>query len=88
MSDPLHRTRTRDVSVKDLPHVSPREKLLLRRFAKGMTDRKIAEDLGGTASGIEAQRQRIAKKFHIQTDEQLREAASRLAYWGRVTSSE
>jgi DNA-binding CsgD family transcriptional regulator len=75
--------RTPDATVGDIPHVSPREKQLLRRFANGKTDKQIAVELGGTPSGIGVQRQRIAEKFRIHTDEQLRAVASQLAKWPR-----
>jgi DNA-binding CsgD family transcriptional regulator len=63
------------------PYVSPREKLLLRRFAAGKTDREIAAALGDTESRIVAQRQRIAEKFQLRTHEQLFALVSQLALW-------
>jgi len=65
----------------DVLFISPRDKLLLRRFADGKSDKQIATDLGSTEDGIAAQRRRIAIKFGIQTSEQLREVANRLASW-------
>jgi DNA-binding CsgD family transcriptional regulator len=65
----------------DHPYVSPRDKQLLRRFAAGKTDRQIASELGGTVRSIAAQRQRIAQKFDIQTDDQLRELSGQIAVW-------
>jgi DNA-binding CsgD family transcriptional regulator len=67
--------------MDDMPYASPREKRLLRRFAAGKTDRQIAYELGGTITSIAAQRQRIAQKFDIQTDDQLRELVSQIAAW-------
>jgi DNA-binding CsgD family transcriptional regulator len=63
------------------PNVSPREKLLLRRFAARKSDREIAADLGDTESRIAAQRQRLVEKFEIRTHEQLVAFASQLARW-------
>ena len=63
----------------DTPYASPRDKQLLRRFAAGKTDGQIARELGGTITSIAAQRQRVAQKFNIQTDDQLRELASQIA---------
>jgi DNA-binding CsgD family transcriptional regulator len=63
--------------------LSPREKKLLRRFASGMTDKQIAQELGDREERIAAQRQRIREKLQIQTDEQLVMLARRLANWTR-----
>jgi DNA-binding CsgD family transcriptional regulator len=52
-------------------YVSPREKLLLRRFAAGMTDSEIAGEFRDRPSRIAAQRQRLAEKFDIRTTEQF-----------------
>ena len=62
-----------------IPYVSPREKLLLRRFAAGMTDSQIAGELGDRLSRIAAQRQRLAEKFDTSTPEQLATVANELA---------
>ena len=67
--------------MNTFPYVTPREKLLLRRFAAGKTDREIAADLGETESRIVAQRQRIAEKFEIRTHEQLVALANQVALW-------
>ena len=64
-----------------IPHVSPREKLLLRRFAAGMTDSQIAGELGDRLSRIDAQRQRLAEKFDIRTPEKFATVANELAHW-------
>ena len=66
----------------DTPYASPRDRQLLRRFAAGKTDKQIAYELGGTISSVAAQRQRIAHKFDIQTDNQLRELTNQIAVWG------
>jgi DNA-binding CsgD family transcriptional regulator len=71
----------RRVEMNSFPYVSPREKLLLRRFAAGKTDREIAADLGDTENRIVAQRQRLAEKFEARTHEQLVALASQLARW-------
>ena len=62
-----------------IPYVSPREKLLLRRFAAGMTDSQIAGELGDRLSRIAAQRQRLAEKFDIRTPEKFATVAKELA---------
>ena len=62
-----------------IPHVSPREKKLLRRFAAGKTDAQIAVELGDTESRVAVQRQRLAEKFQIATHEQLVSFANKLA---------
>ena len=62
-----------------IPHVSPREKKLLRRFAAGKTDAQIVVELGDTESRVAAQRQRLAEKFQIATHEQLVSFANKLA---------
>jgi DNA-binding CsgD family transcriptional regulator len=72
--------------MNSLPNVSPREKLLLRRFAAGKTDREIAADLGDTENRIVAQRQRIAEKFQVQTHEQVVALASQQALWPGANS--
>jgi DNA-binding CsgD family transcriptional regulator len=64
---------------KNVPYVTPREKLLLRRFAAGKTNNEIAKDLGDTENRVSAQRQRLAEKFEIQTQEQLLAIANKLA---------
>ena len=67
-----------------IPHVSPREKKLLRRFAAGKTDAQIAVELGDTESRVAAQRQRLAEKFQIDTHEQLVAVANNLARMPRA----
>ena len=62
-----------------IPYVSPREKLLLRRFAAGMTDSQIGGELGDRLSRIAAQRQRLAEKFDIRTTEKFATVANELA---------
>jgi DNA-binding CsgD family transcriptional regulator len=61
--------------------LSPREKQLLRRFAKGKTDAYIAEDIGGTELQIGEQRKRLLGKLHIRTQAELVAAANDLAPW-------
>ena len=62
-----------------IPYASPREKMLLRRFAAGKTDVQIAIELHDTESRIAAQRRRVAEKFQIDTHEQLVAVANKLA---------
>jgi DNA-binding NarL/FixJ family response regulator len=61
--------------------LSPREKQLLRRFAQGKTDRKIAHEIGGTDRQVAAQRQTLLKKLQMPSEAQLAEAADRFASW-------
>jgi DNA-binding CsgD family transcriptional regulator len=68
----------------NIPHVSPREKKLLRRFAAGKADIEIAKELGDIESRIAAQRQRLAKKFQIATHEQLVSFVKKLARYPRA----
>jgi DNA-binding CsgD family transcriptional regulator len=69
--------------VKSFLYASPREKLLLRRFAGGLTDNQIATELGDKASRIAVQRQRLAEKYDIRTPEQLSAVANELAHHPR-----
>ena len=61
-----------------IPHASPRERQLLRRFVAGKTDTETARELNDRESRIAAQRQRLAEKFQIYTHEQLVEFANKL----------
>jgi DNA-binding CsgD family transcriptional regulator len=62
----------------DLP-LSPREKQLLRRFAKRKSDKEIATEIGGTEKQVRIQRERIMKKLKLATQSDIVEAATRLA---------
>jgi DNA-binding CsgD family transcriptional regulator len=57
--------------------------MLLRRFAAGKTDTKIAIELHDTESRIAVQRQRLAEKFQIDTHARLVEVANKLARYPR-----
>jgi DNA-binding CsgD family transcriptional regulator len=61
--------------------LSPREKRMLRRLAKGMSDHMIAVQLGGKADQVAAQRQRLCLKLQINSQAEVIEAAARLAPW-------
>lgn len=61
--------------------LSPREKQLLRRLALGKSDAEIAMQIGGPAERIAAQRQRLLDKLQISTQDEIAEAARRLARW-------
>ncbi|MGX1320509.1 DNA-binding CsgD family transcriptional regulator [Bradyrhizobium sp. USDA 377] len=61
--------------------LSPREKRLLRRFARGKTDKMIAQEIGGTAKQVAAARAMLTKKLGIHSQEQFAVAASELAPW-------
>ena len=61
--------------------LSPREKLLLRRFAHGKSDKLIASEIGGTQEQIGMQRKRLIEKLQIQSQAQLETLAAQLAAW-------
>ena len=61
--------------------LSARERQLLRRFARGKSDKVIAREIGGTQQQIEIQRERLIDKLHIQSQAQLVTAAAQLAAW-------
>jgi DNA-binding CsgD family transcriptional regulator len=61
--------------------LSPREKLLLRRLARGMSDRDIALKIGGTDKQIAEQKARLIGRLGIKTGADLTEAATRFAPW-------
>ena len=61
--------------------LSPREKQLLRRLARGKTDRQVAREIGGTEQQVGAQRRRLIERLRIQSEEQLVAAADQLAAW-------
>jgi len=66
--------------MNDLP-LSSREKQLLRRLAKGMSDDGIAVQIGGRPDQISEQRQRLCQKLGINSRSELVDAAVRLAPW-------
>ena len=61
--------------------LSPRDKKLLRRLAKGMTDHAIAVEIGGRADQVHDQRLRLLAKLQIIAQRDLVAAAERLAPW-------
>jgi DNA-binding CsgD family transcriptional regulator len=63
--------------------LTPREKRLLIRFAQGRTDKSIARELGETKERIALQRERLIEKLQIQSPDQLKEVAVRLASRGK-----
>jgi DNA-binding NarL/FixJ family response regulator len=67
----------------DRDKLSPQEKKLLRRFAKGKTNEQIATEFGCRPSLIAAQRQRIVEKLEIGSQAQLAVAAHQFASWSR-----
>ena len=64
----------------ELP-LTEREKQMLRRMAKGLSDREIAADIGGRPHQVYAQRQRLLTKLQIGSRQALIEAAQRWASW-------
>jgi DNA-binding CsgD family transcriptional regulator len=69
------------------PPLSSREKQLLRRLAKGMSDDVIASRIGGRRDQIAEQRQRLCQKLGIGSLVEIKEAAARLAAWPRFLRS-
>jgi DNA-binding CsgD family transcriptional regulator len=69
------------------PLLSPREKQLLRRIAKRMSDAAIATDIGGTAAQITDQRERLLTKLGLKSQGDIDEAAQKLASWPRSTQA-
>jgi DNA-binding NarL/FixJ family response regulator len=61
--------------------LTEREKQLLRRLAEGKTDDQIASEIGGKASQIGVQRERLLQRLSICSDEAIRAAAKSLARW-------
>jgi DNA-binding CsgD family transcriptional regulator len=61
--------------------LSPREKLMLRRFASGKSDNLISQEIGGTQEQIGMQRKRLIEKLQIQSHSQLVTLAGQLAAW-------
>lgn len=61
--------------------LTDREKRLLRRMAKGKTDREIAMQIGGTEKQVTQQRLGLIRKLSIQSDAQLLAVAAELAAW-------
>jgi DNA-binding CsgD family transcriptional regulator len=61
--------------------LSPREKLLLRRFARGKSDKLISQEVGGTQEQIGMQRKRLIEKLQIQSHAQLVALVGQLAAW-------
>jgi DNA-binding CsgD family transcriptional regulator len=61
--------------------LSPREKQMLRRLARGMSDHMIALQLGGNPAQVTAQRQRLCQKLKISSQAEFVDAAAQLAHW-------
>nr|WP_283811322.1 LuxR C-terminal-related transcriptional regulator [Bradyrhizobium uaiense] len=60
--------------------MSPREKQLLRRFARGKSDKTTAHEIGGTEQ-VAAQRAMLLKKLQICSQEHLVSVASQFTAW-------
>jgi DNA-binding CsgD family transcriptional regulator len=73
----------RRILSSDDDELSPQQKKMLRRFAKGKSDEQIAREFGCRADLIAAQRQRIVEKLEIRSQEQLAAAARQFACWKR-----
>jgi DNA-binding CsgD family transcriptional regulator len=71
----------REIPSERVLILSPREKKLLRRLARGKTYAKIAVEIGGTEQQIGQQRRRLIERLRIQSQAQLVAAADQLAAW-------
>ena len=60
--------------------LSPREKQLLRRFARGKSDKLISSEIGGTPEQIGMQRKRLIERLQIQSQAQLMTLAQSAAW--------
>ena len=67
---------------KDNP-LSPQQRKLLTRFARGKTDEQIAKEFRCPADLIAAQRQMIMEKLEISSQAQFAAAARQFAKWPR-----
>jgi len=70
-----------------LPILSPREKQLLRRIAKGKSNQRIAVEIGGTEQQIGEQRRILLSKLGVRSEETVAEIADRLAPWPTRSTS-
>jgi len=61
--------------------MSPREKQLLRRFARNKSDQQIAAEIGGRPDQIALQRQRLIERLQTEPEQQLSALARSLARW-------
>jgi DNA-binding CsgD family transcriptional regulator len=59
--------------------LSPREKAMLRRLAKGWSTVDIRASIGGTLDQVQEQQSRLLRKLRINTQKELVDAATRLA---------
>ncbi|WP_375142348.1 LuxR C-terminal-related transcriptional regulator [Bradyrhizobium sp. CCGB12] len=64
-----------------IPILSPREKRLLRRLARGCSDRTIAAQIGGRADQVGEQRKKLLQKLQLRSQSQIVDAAARWASW-------
>ena len=68
----------------DFLFLTPREKQLLRRIARKLSDAEIAREIGGTTKQISDQRLRLLDKLRISSDAEVAEAAKQFAPWTKV----
>lgn len=64
-----------------VPFLSPREKRILRRLARGYSDRAIAVQIGGRPEQVGEQRKRLLQKLQISSQSEIAEAAAQWASW-------
>jgi DNA-binding CsgD family transcriptional regulator len=79
--DPRRVSRNRSLRLMDNPILSPREKRLLRRLARGRSDHAIAVQIGGREDQVGEQRKRLLQKLQISSQSEIAEAAARWAFW-------
>jgi DNA-binding CsgD family transcriptional regulator len=63
------------------PILSPREKRILLRLARGYSDRAIAVQIGGRPEQVGEQRKRLLQKLQISSQSEIAEAAAQWASW-------
>jgi DNA-binding NarL/FixJ family response regulator len=79
--NPQETISRRELASEPFVILSPREKQLLRRLAKGKTDHRIALEIGGTHRQIGLQRQRLIARLGIRSHAQLVKLADQFAPW-------
>ncbi|WP_354266787.1 LuxR C-terminal-related transcriptional regulator [Bradyrhizobium sp. I1.7.5] len=69
-----------------VPILSPREKRILRRLARGYSDRAIAVQIGGRPEQVGEQRKRLLQKLQISSQSELQKPP-RSGRLGHLTNS-
>ena len=79
--DPRRFNSYRNLPLMDSFILSQREKQLLRRLARGCSDRIIAHQIGGRDDQVGEQRKRLLQRLQISSQSEIAEAAARWAFW-------